>query len=97
MLNHTLSFFFLLFGYIIFSSIIFHFVFYKDAPELYGTMYLSLRSMMDIIVGNYEYRDFDDKETIHSCLLILCIILGSVILINYLVGIMTTAYWFLVQ
>lgn len=93
--KHTLAFTLIICSYLIIAAIVFNLVFGESAPDQYGTMALALRSMVDIMMGNYTYQNMGEKNVAHSVLLIIHGVISSIILINFLAGMFSTAYRFL--
>lgn len=52
-LKHTGAFLFIICSYIVLAGIVFNLSFSDVAPQHYGTMALSIRTMLDIMTGNY--------------------------------------------
>ena len=92
MLWDTISFMFIMICYLLISSSVFTTLFQGPAPEFYGSMTLSLRTMFDYTLGNYDREDLERNNYSHSLLLIVHLIISNIFLLNYLIAILSTVY-----
>ena len=74
------------------AAIVFCRVYSEEIPDLYGNMEVSIRSMIDVMMGNYTYTNYGDYNSSHSTLLMLHAIISTIFLISYLAAILTTIY-----
>jgi len=92
MLLDTVAFLFICFCYLVLASAVFTTIFMNVAPDLYGSIYISLRTLLDIMVANFEYRDMGNFNTSHSVCLMIHAMIANVFLVNFLVAIISTVY-----
>ena len=76
----------------IIAASIFNMRYGEIADDLYGTFFLSARSLFDSMQSNYEFRDFGPYERSYDILIITHLIITRIFLLNYLVAVLTTIY-----
>lgn len=67
-------------------------MFQGPAPELYGSLDLSMRTMFDYTLGEYEPQNLPRNDYSHSVLKIIHLIVSNIFLLNYLIAILSTVY-----
>lgn len=92
MIQDTVSFMFIVCCFLLISSSIFTTLFQGAAPEMYGSMTLSLRTLFDAMLGNYNQIEVKAFELSHSVLLICHLLVANIFLLNYLIAILSTVY-----
>lgn len=92
MFTDTISFVILMACYLLLVASIFTTLFQGVAPDNYGSMALSLRTMFDTMLGNYGAIDMTGKEQLHFWLRMIHIVLSNIFLLNYLIAILSSAY-----
>lgn len=74
------------------ASSVFTTLFSGPAPEFYGSMSTSMRTMFDYMLANYNHIDMSRSDTSHSLLLIVHLIISNIFLLNFLVAILSSVY-----
>ena len=91
-ISHIVAFTALLMTYIVIASLAFNNVFALKDPQAYGTMALTIRTMIDITVGNYQYTYYDEKDKVHSVFIMVHGIISFIFLVNFIAAILTSTY-----
>lgn len=61
-------------------------------PENFGTMTLSLKSLFDAFIGNWDYTENPNYIMSFSIIMMLHVFLSNIFLMNYLIAILSTVY-----
>lgn len=59
---------------------------------MYGGMFLTVRTLFDASLGNFEFDGNGDRDLIHNILMIGAVFFCNVLLMNYLIAILSTKY-----
>ena len=92
MLNDTIGFWFIVVSYLLVVSSIFTTLFGGPSPDTYGSMSVSMRSMFDCMLGNYNEFTLSRNNTLHTVLRMIHIVLSNIFLVNFLIAILSSAY-----
>lgn len=92
MLRDTMSFMFIVTCYLLLAASFFSTLFQGPAPELYGSFSLSLRTMIDYMLGEYENEPLERNNYSHSLLFMIHVLISNIFLLNYLIAILSTVY-----
>jgi len=63
---------------------------------MYGSVTLSIRSLFDAMVTNFEYVFFDKYERAHSIFLMIHLVTTHVFMLNYVIAVLTSIYQFMI-
>lgn len=74
------------------SASIFTTLFGGPAPDTYGSLSISMRSMFDTMLGNYSEMTLPRNDTLHTSLRMIHIVISNVFLVNFLIAILSSAY-----
>ena len=97
MLKEIISFCFILLCYTLFISSVFTTLFGGLAPDSYGSMTISMRTMFDLMLANYNHQDLGKSDTSHSILLIFHLVVSNVFLLNFLIAILSSVYEIMIK
>ena len=97
MIIDTLSFLFISLCYMLLASTVAATLFRKPSPERYGSVPLSFRTLFDYMVANYEYENMGNFDTSHSVFLTGHTVISNIFLINFLVAIISTVYFYMIE
>ena len=92
MLSDTLSFIFLFSCYLILVTTVFTTLFSNANPDEYGTIGLTLRTLYDAFIGQYDYEVTSNYEISFSILMMIHVFIANIFLLNYLIAILATVY-----
>ncbi len=92
MVMDTISFTFIIFCFTLLMATAFTIRFAEVDPEFYGDILLSMRSLFDLMVTNWYYRDLKNFNTAHSVFVIFHVMITNVFLLNYLIALLSTVY-----
>jgi len=92
MVKDTIAFTFIIVCFFMLMATTFTIRFAEVDPEYYGSMTLSFRSLFDLMVTSYVYRDLGSFNRAHSLLLIVHTFITNVFLLNYLIALLSTVY-----
>lgn len=79
-------------SYLLVVASIFTTLFGGPAPDTYGTLSVSMRSMFDTMLGNYSAMTLSRNNTLHTTLRMIHIIISNIFLVNFLIAILSSAY-----
>ena len=74
------------------SATVFHVILMNKAPELYGDMGVSIRTMIDMLVANYTYHEIEGFEYLYAIMVIIQVLVSAVIFLNLLIAIISSVY-----
>lgn len=92
MIWDTINFMFIVSCFIIIMASIFTTLYQDTNPEKYGSLFLSVRNLFDAIIGQYDYEGMGDRKLSFTCLQIIHVFIGNILLMNYLIAILSTTY-----
>jgi hypothetical protein len=93
MVRDTVGFIFILTCYLFLVSSIFTTLFQGPEEEKYGSMSLSMRTMIDDMLANYETENIADSHNFsHAVLLIIHLVISCIFLLNYLIAILSSVF-----
>ena len=92
MLIDTISFAIIMVCYLLLMASIFTTLFQGPASDEYGSMSLSMRTLFDAMLGNYDDINMSSREDLHTYLRMLHIVASNIFLLNYLIAILSSAY-----
>jgi fucose 4-O-acetylase-like acetyltransferase len=92
MIGDTLSFMFIVSCFILIMASVFTTLYQDTNPEKYGGLALTVRTLFDATIGQYDYNNMEGRDISHSVLLMFHVFITNIILMNYLVAILSTTY-----
>lgn len=92
MVRDTISFMYLVFGYLFLMACVFTTMFQDVNPGSYKDFPTSLRSMFDGLMASYGYKGYGEYEIEHMVFIILHVYMSNILLLNYLIAILSTSY-----
>ena len=92
MIGDTLSFMFIVCCFILIMASVFTTLYQDTNPDKYGGLALTVRSLFDAAIGQYDYEGMEGRELSHSILLIGHVFFSNILLMNYLIAILSTTY-----
>ncbi|CDW72703.1 UNKNOWN [Stylonychia lemnae] len=96
MIFNTMSFFFMFVCYMIIAASIFNMRFGNVAEDMYGSFFISARTLFDSMQSNYEFRNFGPYERSYDIMFIIHQIITRIFMLNYLVAVLTTIYQYMI-
>lgn len=101
MLRETLYFLLVLGSYMLLMTTVFATLFRDcrtpDAVESYSSFWVTLRSLIDYFLANYNVKDMGTFTTSHSILYITHVTISNIFLLNYLVAILQSVYEIMIK
>lgn len=92
MVGDTLSFMFIVSCFILIMASIFTTLYQDTNPVKFGGLALTVRTLFDATIGQYDYDDMEGRVLSYSILLISHVFFANIILMNYLIAILSTTY-----
>lgn len=92
MIGDTLSFMFIVCCFILIMASVFTTLYQDTNADKYGGLALSVRTLFDAAIGQYDYDGMEGRELSHSILLIGHVFFSNILLMNYLIAILSTTY-----
>ena len=93
MVQDTVSFLFIGVCYLMIAASVFTIFFAGIEDELFGSLTLSMRTLFDTALANYEGdQELDKKEELYVWLNMLHLVIANIFLLNYLIAILSTVY-----
>ena len=92
MVRDTISFMYLVFGYLFLMACVFTTMFQDINPGSYGNFSTSIRTMFDGLMASYGYKGYGVYEIEHMIFIIMHVIMSNILLLNYLIAILSTSY-----
>jgi hypothetical protein len=97
MIETTLSLIIILLGYWVIMATIFTILFQEYLPSTYGSFFLTMRSLFDIAVGDYNYYYLGPMNNTHDVFLMFHAWMTNVFLLNYLIALLTMVYYVMLE
>lgn len=92
MVMDTISFTFIIVCFTLIMATAFTIRFAEADPDFYGNILLSMRSLFDLMVTNWFYRDLGNYNRAHNVFVIFHVMITNVFLLNYLIALLSTVY-----
>jgi hypothetical protein len=92
MIGDTISFMFIVCCFILIMASIFTTLYQDTNAEKYGGLALTVRTLFDAAIGQYDFSGMQGRDISHSVLLIFHVFCSNILLMNYLVAILSTTY-----
>ena len=92
MIGDTVSFMFIVCCFILIMASIFTTLYQDTNPSKYGGLALTVRTLFDAAIGQYDFSGMQGRDISHSVLLIFHVFCSNILLMNYLVAILSTTY-----
>lgn len=92
MIGDTLSFLFLVCCFILITASVFTTLYQEAAPEKFNTLTLTIRTLYDAALGNYDYEMTEEREISYTVLLVSYVFFSNIMLLNFLIAILSTTY-----
>lgn len=92
MMNDTVSFMFVMVCYLLLAATIFSTLFQAQDEEKYGSLQISMRTMFDYALGEYDQVKLEHNNDSHSSLMMIHIVISNIFLLNFLIAILSTVY-----
>ena len=61
-------------------------------PDKYGGLAITVRTLFDAAIGQYDYDGMGGRNVSHSILMIFHVFFSNILLMNYLIAILSTTY-----
>jgi hypothetical protein len=92
MIGDTLSFMFIFSCFVLLMASVFTTLYQDTNPVKFGGFALTIRTLFDACLANYDYDDMPGREISYSCLIIFHVFFANILLMNYLIAILSTTY-----
>ena len=92
MVGDTLSFMFLVVCFILIMASVFTTLYQDVAADKFGNLTLTIRSLFDASLANYDFEMTPERETSYSALMVFNVFFANILLMNYLIAILSTTY-----
>ena len=92
MIGDTISFMFIVCCFILIMASIFTTLYQDVNPDKYGGLALTVRTLFDAALGQYDYDGMGGRDLSHSILMIFHVFFANILLMNYLIAILSTTY-----
>jgi hypothetical protein len=92
MITDTTNFIIIVLCYLILFSAVFTTLYQDYNYDKYGNLKTSVVTLFDAILAAYDYDGLGGRTTSHTVLLILHILMGNILFLNYMIAILSTAY-----
>lgn len=92
MIGDTLSFMFIISCFLLIMSSIFTTLYQDTNPVKYGGLGITVTTLFDATIGNYDFSGMAGRDISHSILLIFHVFSTNILLMNYLIAILSTTY-----
>lgn len=92
MIGDTLSFLFLVCCFILITASVFTTLYQESSPEKFNNLTLTIRTLYDAALGNYDYDIPPEREISYTALLVTYVFFSNIMLLNFLIAILSTTY-----
>ena len=92
MLIDTISFGIILVCYLLLMATVFTTLFQGPAQDEYGSLSISLRTLFDVLLANYDDVTLSSRGDLHTYLRMFHLVIANIFLLNYLIAILSSAY-----
>lgn len=92
MITDTTNFIVVVLCYLVLFSAVFTTLYQDYNYDKYGNLKTSVVTLFDAILAAYDYDGLGGRTTSHTILLILHILMGNILFLNYMIAILSTAY-----
>lgn len=92
MITDTVSFLFIFSCFVVLMASVFTTLYQDTNPIKFGGLALTIRTLFDACLANYDYDNMPGREISYSCLIIFHVFMANILLMNYLIAILSTTY-----
>jgi uncharacterized membrane protein len=78
--------------FLLISASVFTTLFQGAAAHKYGTLLISMQTLFDVMLANYEPVTFETHNTTHQYALMVHLVISNVFLLNFLIAILSSVY-----